>query len=311
MLDSQASQEEYQRRIHRVLEYIDQRLDQPLGLHTLSHVAHFSPFHFHRLFFAWMGETIGGYVTRRRVETAAMRLAAQPRLQIIQVSLSVGFNSPEAFSRAFKVRFGCSPSLWRDRESLRHRGKSKLSQVKSRVSQETGKPLAYAFPMKTSNQTKEIKVSVVERSPTVIAYLRHHGPYGKPISLVWQNTVYPWMVANDLLACPRYGISHDDPEVTDPEKCRYDAGVDVPNDFVPSVGSVKTTIPGCKSAVLKFKGTVAEIGASWSALLRDWLPSSGLQLDARPAFEYYPRGSSYDPKTGVFDCEICIPIAPL
>ena len=40
--------------MHRVLEHIDRHLDQPLELETLAEVAHFSAFHFHRLFSAWM-----------------------------------------------------------------------------------------------------------------------------------------------------------------------------------------------------------------------------------------------------------------
>ena len=46
-------------------------------------------------------------------------------------------------------------------------------------------------------------------------------------------------------------------------------------------------------------------------LLRDWLPSSGFQLDARPCFEYYPKGAACDSGTGEFECEICIPVVPL
>ena len=71
---------------------------------TLAEVAHFSPFHFHRLFSAWMGETLGDYLRRRRVEVAAMRLVAQPRVTVLQTALSVGFGSAEAFTRAFKAR---------------------------------------------------------------------------------------------------------------------------------------------------------------------------------------------------------------
>jgi hypothetical protein len=56
---------EYEKRMHRVLEYIDKHLDQPLDLGTLAEVAHFSPFHFHRLFSAWMAETLGDYLRRR------------------------------------------------------------------------------------------------------------------------------------------------------------------------------------------------------------------------------------------------------
>jgi AraC family transcriptional regulator len=93
------SRAEYTKRMHRVLEYIDSHLDQPLELTTLAAVAHFSPFHFHRLFSAWMGETLGDYLRRRRLEIAAMRLAAQPGLPILNAALSVGFGSSEAFTR--------------------------------------------------------------------------------------------------------------------------------------------------------------------------------------------------------------------
>ena len=61
--------------MHRVIEAIDRRLDQPLDLASLAAVAHFSPYHFHRLFAAWTGETLGDYLRRRRVEQAASRLA--------------------------------------------------------------------------------------------------------------------------------------------------------------------------------------------------------------------------------------------
>ena len=76
----QDSRSEYVDRMHRVLEHIDRELDQPLELETLARVANFSPFHFHRLFTAWMGETLGDYMRRRRLELAAQRLVAQPRL---------------------------------------------------------------------------------------------------------------------------------------------------------------------------------------------------------------------------------------
>src|SRR5260370_33568700 len=87
------SRAEYVARMHRVLEYIDRQLDQPLELETLAKVANFSSFHFHRLFTAWFGETLGDYVRRRRLETAALRLGAQPRLPVRQVALSVGLGS--------------------------------------------------------------------------------------------------------------------------------------------------------------------------------------------------------------------------
>ena len=156
-----------------------------------------------------------------------------------------------------------------------------------------------------------MKVKVVERKPTKIAYLRHIGPYGPAISEFWRETVSPWLETNDLLNQPRYGISHDDASITAPEKCRYDACAEVPSDFTPTGKAHTTTIPGGKYAVTRFRGAVAEIGEAWATLLRVWLPTSGMQLDARPFFEYYPQDVTYDPKTGVFECDLCIPVVAL
>jgi AraC family transcriptional regulator len=156
-----------------------------------------------------------------------------------------------------------------------------------------------------------MKVTIVERQPTTVAYLRHVGPYGKPISDFWMREVDPWMETNSLMGRPRYGISHDDPGVTPAEKLRYDAAVEVPPDFKGAGNHQKTVIPGGKYAVGRFKGTDREAGEAWSWLLRDWLPGSGMQLDARPFFEHYPVDATYDTKTGQFECEICIPVTPL
>ena len=132
---SRNSRSEYESRMHRVVAYIDQHLDQPLDLCTMAEVAHFSQFHFHRLFSAWMGETLGDYLRRRRVEVAAMRLAAQPRSTVLNTALSVGFSSGEAFTRAFRSRFGCSPTAWRAQQAAQHRANSNPDQVDSKMSQ--------------------------------------------------------------------------------------------------------------------------------------------------------------------------------
>ena len=282
--------------MHRVLEYIDRRLDEQLELDTLAKVANFSSFHFHRLFAAWFGETLGDYVRRRRLEVAALRLVAQPRLPVLQVALSVGFGSTEAFARAFKIRFRATPTAWRASQvSNRDQLKSKLDQA----------------PAAASGNHGSMKVTIVDRQPTTVAYLRYVGPVGKPVSDFWITKVDPWMQTNGLYGQPRYGISHDDPGITAPEKVRYDAAVEVPENFVGAGDHQMTVIAGGKYAVGKFKGTDRQIGEAWDWLLRDWLPGSGMQLDSRPSFEHYPVDASFDPKTGVFESEICIPVTPL
>ncbi len=100
-----------------------------------------------------------------------------------------------------------------------------------------------------------MKVQIIERKPTPIAYLRHVGPYGQPIGAFWQTQVYPWMVANGLMGQPRYGISHDDPRVTAPEQCRYDAGCEIPASALARGNAHRTTIPGGQYAALEFQGS--------------------------------------------------------
>lgn len=282
--------------MYRVVEYIDRQLDQQLELDTLARVANFSSFHFHRLFTAWMGETLGDYVRRRRLEVAALRLVSQPRVPVLQVALSVGFGSTEAFARAFKTRFGSTPSAWR------------ASQVSNRGQVNSKHDQASALP---STNHGDMKVTIVDRQPTTVAYLRHVGPYGKPLSDFWMMKVAPWMETNGLMGRPRYGISHDDPGITAPEKLRYDAAVEVPDGFVGAGDHQMTVVPGGKYACGRFKGTDQEVGESWDWLLRDWLPSSGMQLDSRPVFEHYPVDASFDQTTGEFESELCIPVSPL
>lgn len=293
--------------MHQVLAHIDRHLDQALELATLAEVAHFSPFHFHRLFTAWMGEPLGQYLSRRRVEVAAMRLAAQPRSRVLDIAFGVGFGSAEAFSRAFRARFGCAPTVW-----CRQQTAERKAARQNRKPGQIDDP-GFIDPARRCNHRPEIsmQVKLIRRDPVAVAYLRHLGPYGPALSLFWQNTVYPWLASAGLLGRPRYGISHDDPGITAPAQCRYDACVEVPADFVP-VGEAQVTIlPGGDYAVSSFKGTVQEIGEAWTALVRDWLPDSGYELDARPCFEHYPTSATFDHRTGVFDCEICVPVLAL
>jgi AraC family transcriptional regulator len=282
--------------MHRVLEYIDRHLDEQLELDSLAKVAAFSAFHFHRLFTAWFGETLGDYVRRRRLEMAAMRLVAQPRLTVTHVALSVGFGSTEAFARAFKTRFGSTPTEWRQAQV------SNRDQLNSKPDQ---------APPPVARNHEPMNVTIVDRQPTTVAYMRHVGPYGKPVSDFWITRVAPWMETNGLYGRTRYGISHDDPGITASEKLRYDAAVEVPKDFKGAGEHQMTVIPGGKYAVGRFKGDERQVGDAWAWLLREWLPASGMQLDSRPFFESYPIDVTYDSKTGEFECDINIPVTHL
>ena len=92
-------QKEYIHRINRVIDYIDANLDKELSIKLLSDVAMFSPYHFHRIFSAFVGETIVDFVRRRRVEKAASILINNPDATISGAAYHCGFNNVPVFCR--------------------------------------------------------------------------------------------------------------------------------------------------------------------------------------------------------------------
>jgi len=153
-----------------------------------------------------------------------------------------------------------------------------------------------------------VKIRIAERAPVKVAYLRYTGPTGEPIGRFWRATVTPWLADHGLLDCPRYGVSLDDPRETPAEKCRYDACVELPRGLaIPDAET--TTIAGGRYALTHFKGTGAEIGPAWGAFTAATLADASNKLDdRRHPFEHYPRGAIFDSKTGVFACELCLPL---
>ena len=101
------------RRYRRLLqERIDAELDQPLTLTDLAGWVNLSPYHFARLFRATFGCAPYQYIQEQRLTRARDQLR-QPASKITAVALACGFNDPSQFSRAFRKRFGITPSAYR------------------------------------------------------------------------------------------------------------------------------------------------------------------------------------------------------
>jgi len=99
--------------IKEALEYIDTHLDDPISFETLAEMFHFSPYYFHRIFSVIVGKTITAHIRDRRLLSASVQLSASNK-SILNIGLDCGFNSAQAFSRAFKDMFGLSPSKYRE-----------------------------------------------------------------------------------------------------------------------------------------------------------------------------------------------------
>jgi len=108
-----AALQNYHARMQRVLAYIDQHLDGDLDLETVSRVAAFSKFHFHRQFTATFELSVHRYVQLARMKRASYQLAYRDAQSVTDIAMEAGYDAPDAFARAFRQRFGQSPSSFR------------------------------------------------------------------------------------------------------------------------------------------------------------------------------------------------------
>ncbi|HEX8407033.1 MAG TPA: GyrI-like domain-containing protein [Duganella sp.] len=156
-----------------------------------------------------------------------------------------------------------------------------------------------------------MNVSVIDLPAAHVAYHRLIGPYGPGIGAFWRATVAPWIQSHGLDQQTCYGVGHDDPSITAPDRCRYDACVTVPDAFSCAGSADFATLPGGRYAVARFEGEPAAIADAWTWLTRNWLPDSGLQADDRPCFEMFSPDSMTNARSGPMVCDICIPVRAL
>lgn len=144
-----------------------------------------------------------------------------------------------------------------------------------------------------------------------LAYMRHTGPYGTPgIGQTWHRFC-TWFGTRGTTSQKMYGIGQDDPEITPPEKCRYDCCVEVDAAFQPQGDIGVQDFAGGRYACAHFTGTGATIHAAWMKMYGEWMPGSGYQAGDAPALELYEENFSSDEKTGTFSCLLCVPVKPL
>jgi AraC family transcriptional regulator len=299
----------YEKRVNRVIDHIHGHLGEELSLTELARIAAFSPYHFHRVFRAITGETLFGFIHRTRIERTAGALVLRPRASVLEIALDHGFSSAAVFARAFRGRFDMSATEWRAGGAERWRRRNAGQQVRKRGKARPGR--RRNTPRKGTEEGP-MNVRVRTLPSFHVAYMRYVGPFGAHgIPELWEK-LRDWMKRRDLLNAEiKLGVAHDDPDVTDPAKCRYDACVVVPADFAPDRWVNVADIAGGKYAVSAFTGSAHDIRGAWDRLYRSWLPDSGYEPDDRPCLELYRGNPMVDARAGVFRCELCVPVRPV
>lgn len=93
---------------------MESKLQKPVGLNQIAFFTGYSDWHFHRVFKSIQGENLKQYTRRLRLEKAAYELKIT-KFPVIEIALEAGFQSQEAFTKAFKRVLGLTPSEFRKR----------------------------------------------------------------------------------------------------------------------------------------------------------------------------------------------------
>ncbi|MDY6984321.1 MAG: GyrI-like domain-containing protein, partial [Pseudomonadota bacterium] len=256
----------YSSRINKVLDYIHAHLDDELSVDTLSRIAHFSRFHFHRQFSDYTGITVTRLVQLLRLRRASLQLVFNKRARITDIAFQAGFANAESFSRAFRREHGQTPTAFR--------------------SNPRWVPWQSAWlPQPVEEQ--QWKVELCEFPAMYVAVIEHRGPREQvPIAMA---KLFEWRQANarkyDIGGA--YGIYPCDPERTPPEQLRIEFAVEVDRPVAPGADGIHNKlIPEGRCAVLRNVAAYqAQNAIRW--LFREWLPGSGEQLRDFPLYCHF------------------------
>ncbi|WP_419903042.1 helix-turn-helix domain-containing protein [Kiloniella sp.] len=99
--------------INKAISYMEKNLEQHVSLKEIAEKSGLSPYYFSRLFRALTGESVMSYLRQRRLTEAARKLETHKNISLINLAMDYGFDSQQAFTRAFKRTFGVPPGKYR------------------------------------------------------------------------------------------------------------------------------------------------------------------------------------------------------
>jgi AraC family transcriptional regulator len=250
----------YPERVQRVVEYLAEHLDEALDLERLAGVAHFSPYHFHRIYRGLLGETVTETVRRLRLHRAAIELLDR-ELSIERAARRAGYASQAAFTRAFRAEYGEPPA--------RYRGTRRVAQL-----EQAKDPTVY-------------QVELITLPMLRVAAIQHRGDY-QLTSKAFERLMTIAATTGLLTPATRtIGIYHDDPASVPQDELRSTACITVSDDFAPSGELREARIEGGRYARIVHTGPYTELKTAYDWLYETWLPSTTEEPRNLPCLEEY------------------------
>lgn len=256
------------------LAHIEAHLFAPLSVATLADAAGLSPWHFSRAFTARLGESVMGYVRGRRLEAAAFRLAAANPPALIDLAFDCGFESQEAFTRAFRRRFGAPPGQFERTTAKHDMGENEMSKA-------------------STNPRVTMRDGLVQRDAFTVAGLSaiFDSDNKGGIPALWPRLLKCLPLAGQVDG-RSYGVmamlDKNEGSIT------YTAGVEVNGDAKLPAGFERVTIPANRYAVFRLDldgpNLHPQIQAAMPVIWSEMIPRAGFKIAQAPDFEAYPDG---------------------
>lgn len=260
--------------IGKAIVFIENNLYEPIVACDVAKAASYSYYHFHRYFQAVMGETIGSYIRSRRLTQAAWDLVHSEK-KVLDIGISLYFETAESFTRAFKDRYSITPTEYR----------------KNGTDVLIGSRLSVQKPDKTIITYVGLSPEIVIMPVTYIMGIRFKTTIaGNESVVMWQQFIN--QIPPALLTNKRYGVF----EVG--ETCSSDTfnlnsetmafvGVEVLENYPILNGMQSKKISGGKYAKFIHRGTVDTLMQTYHYIWGVWYPKSGFELANRDDFECY------------------------
>ncbi|RIX53672.1 AraC family transcriptional regulator [Paenibacillus nanensis] len=296
----------YNERINKVIQFMEQNLSSKISLDELADVAHFSKYHFSRVFTSIVGSTPSSYLSSKRLQKSIHYLTDTDKT-VLEIALLCGFESASNFNLAFKKHFNKTPS--EVRRGVRE--DSNISLYQSNNREDAVRPPRYdeGGSHHFLRRIWNMNVTIKELPSFEVAFFRHVGSYLETYH-AWEK-LGEWASQNGLFPPEQsfIGISLDDPSVTEEYACRYDACVTIPDGFQKDVHPHVQfqSLPGGLYGMYQFYDTVDKFGILYQSLFGQWLPNSGYDPDDRHCLEFSMNNPAEDPE-GKAKIDLYVPI---
>lgn len=294
----------YHTRLLPVVRHLETHFNEPLNLDKVAALACLSPYHFHRIFKAVMGETLNEYLRRLRLEAIASTLFYQ-KPSVTAIALEYGFSSSQSLAKAFRQHFGLTPSQVRDCVDLASFAQLLQHSKIGHTLRKNGHASDIEAPYTTDEPlTRSIIMDTMSLAPGHLAYIRVTGPYGENYQPACEK-LFGWAGPRGLAGNTCIFVYHDNPEITAAEKCRTDICLVLDEPVETAQGIELKSFDGGEYAFIRKTITNhSQYAPAWDELMGQ-LVKSGLDSDDRPCFELY---HSCDDNTNVCDVSFCTAI---